>query len=238
MQLLLRLLGRFHRGIARLRQVTADPRLRTKTALYFSLTFNTVYALFQLFLGFYYRSPWFYALAVYYLLLTVMRFFLLRDLKNLTPGEALFEEWHRYRFCGTTLVVIAPVILVITQLVLWQNRSFSYSALTMLAIGIYAFGALFVTLYSFICYRRRKSPLLRAAKAVSFTTATVSLFSLETALLTAHGWGADTPHGTLALGLSGALLCLAILTLGAVMLHRYKNHCKTSTAPRNKEVAR
>lgn len=52
----------------------SDAQLRVKISLYSSVILNILYALLQLFSGFYFHSIWFYALAGYYTLLAIMRF--------------------------------------------------------------------------------------------------------------------------------------------------------------------
>ena len=66
-----------------------DVGLRVKVSLYGSLLWNTAYTVFQLGLGVYHSALWFYAMAAYYLLLAVMRFFLLRHARIYRPGERM-----------------------------------------------------------------------------------------------------------------------------------------------------
>ena len=83
-----------------------DVHLRIKISLYISVAMNAIYSVFQLALGIYHASVWFYALAVYYFCLVLMRFFLLRDIRNTAPGENMTAEIKRYRFCGVVLLCI------------------------------------------------------------------------------------------------------------------------------------
>lgn len=70
-----------------LRRYRSDVRLRAKISLGSSLVFNLAYALFQLCLGIYHGSVWFYALACYYFLLALMRFFLARETARSARGR-------------------------------------------------------------------------------------------------------------------------------------------------------
>lgn len=203
-----------------LHRLTTDARFRLKLVLHGSLAINTAYALFQLGMGFYYRSRWFYALAVYYVLLTVMRYFLLRDLKSLDAGADLEGELRRYRFCGVALAAMTPALIVIVAFILWQNRGFSYHSITTIAMAAYTFGAFTVATVNIIKYRKHHSPLLSAAKAVSMTTASVSMLSLETAMLSAFGEESDALFRTLITGLSGLAVCLFVLGMAIFMILR------------------
>ena len=82
--------------------------------------FNLLYAVWKFFLGAWYRSVWFGTFGVYYALLTVMRFLLLRHLNRSAFGRELASEWRRYRLCGAillpmTLALSGVVVLVVRE---------------------------------------------------------------------------------------------------------------------------
>ena len=209
-------------------RIVTDTRFRLKLTLLGSLVLNTAYALFQLGMGFYYRSRWFFALTVYYILLTVMRFFLLRDLRQLTPGSDYHEELRRYRFCGIALAAMTPALLAIVAFILFEERGFSYNSISTIAMAAYTFGAFTVAVVNIIKYRKYNSPLLSAAKAVSMTTASVAMLSLETAMLSAFGSESDAVFRGLITGLSGMGVCLFVLGMSIFMITRAAKELKTS----------
>ena len=61
--------------------------------------------------------------------------------------------------------------------------------------------------------------MLSAAKAVSLTTASVSMLSLETAMLSAFGTENDILFRQLITGISGAAVCLFVLGMAVFMIH-------------------
>lgn len=208
------------------RRLVTDLRFRQKVTLAVSLSFNLIYALFQLGMGFYYRSRWFFALATYYVLLILMRWFLLRDLKNLTPGENMREELRRYRFCGWALAAMTPALIVIVIFIIFQNRGFSYHPITTIAIAAYTFTTFTLAIINVVRHRKHKSPLISAAKVVSMTTASVSMLSLETAMLFAFGNPANELFNRVITGTSGALVCIFVLTMAIHMIVRAKKELK------------
>ena len=58
-----------------MRKWFSDVHLRMNVSLYGSLIWNVAFAIFQLGLGFYHKSFWFYSMFAYYTMLGVMRFF-------------------------------------------------------------------------------------------------------------------------------------------------------------------
>ena len=72
---------------------------RTKLALYFGWLLNLIYAAFKMLVSVVYNSFWFSNEAIYYLMLGVIRFTLVKFEK--TDKNNLVLEWKAYRLCGT-----------------------------------------------------------------------------------------------------------------------------------------
>ena len=79
---------------------TSDVHLRVNLSLFRGFFFSAGYAVFQLALGIYHASVWFYSMACYYLLLAIMRLLLVRHTRSYAPGQSQELEWKKYRFCG------------------------------------------------------------------------------------------------------------------------------------------
>ena len=79
-----------------------DVRFRTGVSLHQGFFVNHLYIVLKLVSGILYRSAWFIALAVYYILLAVMRFLLVRRL-NVQDAAS---ELRRYRLCGIMLLLM------------------------------------------------------------------------------------------------------------------------------------
>lgn len=203
-----------------------DVHLRMEISLYGTVAMNTLYALMQLASGFHFRSVWFYALAGYYILLAVMRFFLLRDTKRSTPGEDKLAEFHRYRFCGMLLLLMNLTLAVIVFFIVRQNRGFQYHYIHTIAMAAYTFAAMTMAVINVVKYRRYESPVMSAAKAISLASALVSMLSLETAMLTAFGEGDDPVFRQIMTASTGAAVCLFVLGMAIYMIIRSTKEIK------------
>lgn len=196
----------------------SDVRLRVKISLYASFAYNAAYAAFQLILGIYHASVWFYSMAAYYVLLAVMRFFLLRYTRNHIPGQNRKAELHRYRFCGVTLVFMNLALSVIIFYITWQNRTFRHHEITTIAMATYTFTTFSMAMVNMIKYRRYQSPVYSAVKAISFAAAMVSMLTLETAMLTVFGQDEQENFKRLMTGLTGAFVALTVLGMAVYMI--------------------
>lgn len=196
----------------------SDTQLRVELSLYGSLFVNVAYALFQLGLGFYHRSIWFYALAGYYALLAAMRFVLVKEARK--PEKNLFTEHLLYRFCGVLLLVMNLALSIIVTYIVLLNRGFTHHPITTIAMAAYTFGTLAKAIVNVIKYRKYNRPVYSASKAVSLAAASVSMLTLETAMLTAFGEGNSAAFRQIMTGATGVTVCAFVLVMAIYMITR------------------
>lgn len=109
-----------------IRRYLTEPEFQVRVSLYRSLASNLGYVVWNLFCGIWYRSIWFGTLAGYHLLLTLMRFSLLRYARHHAFGEELRTEWRRYRFCGAVLLAMNLALTGVVIMVVQDQKGFSY----------------------------------------------------------------------------------------------------------------
>ena len=166
-----------------------DTRLRVNVSLYGSFFWNIAYALFQLWLGFYHHTFWFYSLGAYYICLGVMRFFLARHTTRYAPGERMREELIKYRACGIVFLLMNLALALIVFFMVYWNRTFEHHMITAIAMAAYTFTSFTVAIVNVIKYRKYNSPVFSASKAISFAAACVSMLTLASTMLTTFGDG-------------------------------------------------
>ena len=205
-----------NRLIARWR---ADHALRVKLSLYASLVFNVTYAGFQLGLGVLHGSVWYYSLAAYYFILALMRFFLVRDLRNKRARETTrTSAWRRYRMCGALLLCMNVALAIIVFFITYWNRGFHHHAITAIAMAAYTFTAGAIAVVNVVRYRRYDSPLYSASKAISLVAAAVSLLTLESTMLNAFGNGMDPVTYQALTAATGIAVCLFVMGTAVYMI--------------------
>lgn len=205
-----------------------DSRLRVEMSLYNSLAINSLYALLQVFSGLRGGSRWYFALAGYYVLLAVVRFFLLRDARRGELGADLLREYRRYRFCGVVLLLVNLALGVIVAFIVWQDRGFRHGEIVTIAMAAYTFYSVTVSVIEVLKNRRHESPVRLAARSISLTAALVSLLSLETAMLSAFGAGQDQFRRVVTAA-TGMVICLLVLWMAVYMIRRGSREIKKLT---------
>lgn len=203
-----------------------DISFKMQVSLYLSLGLNLLYAAMKLFYGVYYRSVWFGTLAVYYIMLAMMRFLLLHHSNRNAFGENLVSELKRYRLCGVILLLMNTALSGVVILVVSKNEGFEYAGYLIYVMAMYAFYNIITAVRDVVKYRKYKSPVMSAAKAVKLAAALVSMLSLETAMLTQFDERKGPEFRRLMNGITGGCVCLVVLAIAVFMIWRATKQLK------------
>ena len=196
-----------------------DTRLRVNVSLYGSFFWNMAYALFQLWLGFYHHTFWFYSLGAYYICLALMRFFLIRHTRKYGPGEKPQTELQKYRACGWVFLAMNLALTLIIFFMVYWNRTFQHHEITTIAMAAYTFTSLTTAIVNVVKYRKYRSPVFSASKAISLAAALVSMLTLESTMLTTFGDGTMTAiQRKWMLGATGGAISALILVMAICMI--------------------
>lgn len=206
-------------GIQLLNRFLREDVFRAEAGLYQGFVINLVYAGIKLFSGIYYQSLWFITLAVYYILLAIMRFSLLHHVrKKRKAGTDQTSEWSRYRLCGIVLLLMNQVLMGIIVLVVHQNSGFEYPGMLIYIMALYTFYAAIIAVRNVMKFRKYGSPVLSAAKIINLTAALVSVLSLETAMLTQFGAADDAGFRQIMTASTGAGVMILVLGMAIYMI--------------------
>ena len=196
-----------------------DTRLRVNVSLYGSFVWNALYGTFQLWLGFYHRTFWFYSLGAYYICLAAMRFFLVKHTRKYAPNERPEAELIKYRACGWVFLLMNLALALIIFFMVYWNRTFEHHMITAIAMAAYTFTALTAAIISVVKYRKYNSPVFSASKMISLAAALVSMLTLESTMLTTFGDGTMTTTARkIMLGATGGTISVLIVLVAIYMI--------------------
>lgn len=199
-------------------RLKSDAHLRIKLSLGGAMAFNTLYASFQLALGIMNSSIWFYSLAAYYFLLAFLRIFMLNHTMKFEAGQKMFREWLIYRFCGLGLVIMNLALTVIIAYVTAHSKSTVNNEIITIMLAAFTFAAITIATVNTVKYRRYKSPVWSASKALSFVAALVSILTLEDAMLATFGQAEGESFRRLMGALTGAGIVAVVLAIAIYMI--------------------
>lgn len=203
-----------------------DVAFRTKLSLYQGFFINMLYIVMKMASGIYYRSTWFISLSVYYMLLAAMRFLLLRHVNKKTVGKDMISEWHRYRLCGIVLLFMNQALAGIVVFIVRQNRGYDYPGVLIYAMAAYTFYITIIAAINIVRFRKHKSPILSAAKAINLVAAMVSMLSLTTAMLAQFGGDEEPYFRQIMTGAVGGGVCVLVLGMAVFMIVRSTKQMK------------
>lgn len=206
-----------------------DKHFQIKISLYGTLAINLCYVIFQLVLGLLHHSIWFYSMAAYYVLLSIMRFALLHFTARFKPGENMLYELCCYRLCGVGLLLTHIALTIIIIFITFENKVFHYSQITTIALAAYTFTAVTVAIINLFKYKKANNPVFSATKIVSLATSLVSMLTLESAMLTTFGQSEDKIFRQLMNGLSGISISVFILVVAIFMIVKSNKEIKKLT---------
>lgn len=195
-----------------------DAAFKVRVSLYLSLGINLLYSVFKLAAGIYYASFWWGAIAVYYMVLALIRFLLLRYMNSSKHKTDILSEYRRCRLCGILMVLLNLSLSGIVFQMVWQNKAYTYPEIIIIAVATYTLYTVTASIVDMIKYRKFKSPVMSASKAIRFAAALVSLLTLETAMLVQYG--DDEAFRALMTALTGSGVCIIVLGMSVFMVIR------------------
>lgn len=134
-----------------------------------------------------YISFWDGALAVYNIPLCAVRIYLIRRVPAEPQEPDVNRELRHYRTIGLFLIALDTALSGIATQIVRDGQGSDYPRMLIFVAALYAFYSLTLAIVNTVRFRKFNSPVLSAAKAVNLTTALVSIFNLETAMIAQFG---------------------------------------------------
>ena len=195
-----------------------DRMFRVNTSLSVSLFISLLYVGINLLSWYLLRSYWFMVLAVYYVILSVMRFLLVRYVRNQQIGANIPGVWKRSRICAYILLLINLSLSGAVLMILYQHRGYDYPGILIYVMALYTFYALAMSIVDIVKYKKLGSPVMSTAKVVGLSAALVSLLNLETAMFAQFGQDMAPEHQRIFIILTGAGVSITIVTLSVLLI--------------------
>lgn len=197
-----------------------------RTLIFASLSFcaNAFFAITKGIAGWYSSSEWLISLSVYYLLLCILKFYLLRNSRKLHKERETYHqqelEWKSYRMSGILLIVLTIVLEGILVLIVKEGEIFTYNSNLIIAVAAYDFYSLISSIVYMLKTRKKHSPTIVSIKSINFATSLVAMLSLQTSMFAIYGAkGNDGTERSLNL-LTGSVVCIGVLIMGIWMVYK------------------
>ena len=195
-----------------------DRVFRTNISLSISFVISMLYVGINLWSWHILRSYWFMVLAVYYVIMAVMRYLLVRYVRIRKIGTDILSEWKRSKVCAYILLLINLSLSGAVLMILYQHRGYDYPGMMIYVMALYTFYALTMSIVDIVKYRKMGSPILSTAKIVSLSAALVSMLNQETAMFAQFGAEMTVEHQHIFIILTGAGVSITVVTMSVILI--------------------
>ena len=169
-----------------------------------SLVFNMAFATYHLIMGLVTSSWWLLTLGSYYLILSIVRFAVLRS---------KLRERFVAKFTGWMLILLSIPLAGTVILSVLRDRGHEYHMIVMIAMAAYTFTKITLATIKLIKARRSTSATLITLRNISFADAFVSIFALQRSMLVSFEGMNETEIVIMNASL-GSAVCVIVLLLG------------------------
>ncbi len=207
-----------------------DAVFKTHVSLYRSLTVNLLYVAVNILSGVLYKGNWFFVLAVYYTILAVMRFLLVRYVRRNKIGTRRLGELKRSRLCGWILLTVNIALTAAVMMILFRDKGYDYHGILIYVMAAYTFYITVTAIINLAKYKKYRSPVMSTARIINLAAALVSMLNLETAMLARFGQESGEVFRRTMVAFTGGGIAAAVVALSVYIIARNTkeiNHLET-----------
>lgn len=197
-----------------------DAVYHTRISLCLSLGVNLLFVAVNILSYLLYNSMWFIVLAIYYMILAIMRFLLVRYVRKVGIGVDRLGELKSTILCSSILLTVNFALSGAVLMILYQDRGFEYHGVLIYVVAMYTFYITVNAIIDLVKYRKYDSPVMMTAKVISMSAALVSMLALETAMLSQFGRDMLPRDRWLMVALTGAGVSISVVTMAIYMIVR------------------
>lgn len=195
-----------------------DAVFKSKVGLHRSLIINLIYVIVNVVSGYVYQTYWFVIFAVYYAIIAIMRFLLVRYVAKNTIGSNHIGELKRARLCAYILLTVNLSLSGAVLMMVYFDKGFHYQGVLIYVIAMYTFYITTTAIIDMVKYRKYKSPILSITKVIQMASALFSMLFLETAMFAQFGTDMSMENKRIMIMVTGAGISIAVVSMAVYMI--------------------
>lgn len=205
-----------------------DVVYKTEIGLYRSLAINLIYVTLNAVSGIIYKTYWFGIFAVYYGIIAIMRFLLVRYVGKNKIGNNYLGELKRARLCAAILLTVNLALSAAVLMMVYFDRGFSYQGFLIYVIALYTFYITTTAIIDMVKYRKYKSPIMSTTKVIKMASALFSMLFLETAMFAQFGADTSPEVKRIMIMATGAGISIVVVVMAIYMIVQTSKEIKLS----------
>ena len=184
----------------------------TQKASILSLLFNIAYSAYHIGLGVWSNSWWLFTIGIYYAILILIRFAVLRTRQN---------SVFLIRFTGAMLMLLSLPLIGTVILSVVRDRGKVMHMIVMITIAAYTFTKITFAIINLVKLRKGSSARLIALRNISLADSCVSIFALQRSMLVSFPGMADGDIRIMN-AVFGSVICIIVFILGYNLIRNEK----------------
>ncbi len=196
------------------KRVVSDRGLRTVIAAGVSFVISVGNATLNAVAGITGRSIWFGALAAYYIMMALVRGWLLGGSR--TGVASALRRARNYRAAGILILILNSALSSAIAQMIFDDRGFEYKDWLIYAFSAYAFYKIIMAIINAFKARRQDDLTIQGIRNINLVDGAVSILSLQTALL--HTFSEEGVNISLFNTLTGSAVSLFAIALSIFMI--------------------
>lgn len=195
-----------------------DVAYKTHINLYTSLGVNLLYVATNAVSAVVYRTYWFAIFAIYYGIMAVMRFLLVRYVGKNHIGESRLGELKRSRACAYILLTVNLALSGVVLMMVYYHRGFHYRGFLIYVIAMYTFYTTTTAVIDVVKYRKYHSPVMSVSKMIKLASSLFSMLFLETAMFSQFGQDTSLETKRIMIMATGAGISVIVVGMSIYMI--------------------
>ncbi len=213
-----------------------DVKYKTHVRLFSSLIINLIYAAVNAVSAVVYSTAWFALFALYYTIMAVMRFLLVRYVSRNGLGISRLKELKRSRLCACILMTVNLSLSGAVLMMIYHQRGFEYRGILIYVMAMYTFYITTAAVIDLVKYRSCNSPVMSVSAIIKLASALVSMLSLETAMFSQFGTDMAPENQRLMIILTGAGISVIVAAAAIITIMRSTKEIKAITHKENQQT--
>lgn len=182
-------------------------------SLYSSVIITCIFALYNAYVGFKHNAIWNMSIAVYYIILLLLKGISLKEEKNSNKMSKPYSK-RIFLFLSTVTILLTLVMIGPAILMLEYQRKVTFSLITAIAIATYTTYKVIISIKKYLAFKKDKSLFNRQNAVINIISAVMSVLTLQNTLISIKN--EQSSESMLILSIVSTITMLVVISIIAI----------------------